>query len=227
MGPVGQTGPQGIQGPAGADGVQLATVIDTLYPVGSLYISTLSTNPATLLGRGTWAAWGAGKFIVGRDSGDTDFDTSEETGGTKTHGHTVTQPSDHAALTHSGTAVAAHNVTQPSAHSNHTDVLNHLHTLATGTGSTGNFAQVIGTVDTSSGGTGGTPTQTALGTLSGNPTANGVAAQAHSAHTGTAVDAHGVTQPSQHAAQSHTGAAVASGSNLPPFVVAYLWKRTA
>lgn len=56
-----------------------------------------------------------------------------------------------------------------------TCVVNHLHTLATGTGSTGNFSQVIGTVDTSSGGTGGTPTQTALGTLSGNPTAGGAA----------------------------------------------------
>lgn len=56
-----------------------------------------------------------------------------------------------------------------------TVVVNHLHTLATGTTATGNFSQVIGTVDTSSGGTGGTPTQTALGTLSGNPTAGGAA----------------------------------------------------
>ena len=56
-----------------------------------------------------------------------------------------------------------------------TTVVNHLHTLATGTTSTGNFSQVLGTVDTSSGGTGGTPTQTALGTLSGNPTAGGAA----------------------------------------------------
>ena len=56
-----------------------------------------------------------------------------------------------------------------------TVVVNHLHTLATGTGSTGNFSQVVGTVDTSSGGTGGTPTQTALGTRSGNPVAGGAA----------------------------------------------------
>jgi hypothetical protein len=30
------------------------------------------------------------------------------------------------------------------------------------------------------------------------------AAQSHSAHTGGAVDAHGVTQPNQHGAQSHS-----------------------
>ena len=55
-----------------------------IYPVGSLYISTLSTNPATLLGFGTWGVFGAGKVLVSLDSGDTDFDTSEETGGAKT-----------------------------------------------------------------------------------------------------------------------------------------------
>jgi len=52
--------------------------------VGSLYTSTLATNPGTLLGTGTWAAFGAGRVMVGLDSGDTDFDTVEETGGAKT-----------------------------------------------------------------------------------------------------------------------------------------------
>ena len=56
-----------------------------------------------------------------------------------------------------------------------TNIVNHLHTLATGTGASGNFAQVNGTVDTSAGGTGATPTQTALATRSGNPVSGGVA----------------------------------------------------
>lgn len=55
------------------------------YPVGSVYTSIVSTNPATLLGVGTWAAFGAGKVLVGLDASDTDFDTVEETGGSKTH----------------------------------------------------------------------------------------------------------------------------------------------
>lgn len=41
------------------------------------------------------------------------------TGGAATHGHTTTQPADHAALTHAGSAVANHVFTQPSAHSAH------------------------------------------------------------------------------------------------------------
>ena len=54
------------------------------FPVGSVFIAVVSTNPATLLGYGTWSAIGAGRVLVGLDSGDTDFDTVEETGGAKT-----------------------------------------------------------------------------------------------------------------------------------------------
>ena len=38
-----------------------------------------------VLGFGTWAAFGAGKVLVGINAADTDFDTAEETGGAKTH----------------------------------------------------------------------------------------------------------------------------------------------
>jgi len=44
----------------------------------------VGTNPATLFGIGTWTAI-AGKVIVGIDSGQTEFDTLDETGGAKTH----------------------------------------------------------------------------------------------------------------------------------------------
>jgi len=62
-----------------------AEIIGAIYPVGSIYISTLSTNPGTLLGVGTWAAFGAGRALVGLDAGQAEFDTVEETGGAKTH----------------------------------------------------------------------------------------------------------------------------------------------
>ena len=54
------------------------------FPVGSVFIAVVSTNPATLLGYGTWSAFGAGRVLVGLDAGDTDFDTAEEAGGAKT-----------------------------------------------------------------------------------------------------------------------------------------------
>ena len=71
-------------------------VLATLHPVGSIYINaTNSTNPATLLGFGTWTAFGAGRVMVGFDSGNALFDTAEETGGsanaiTVSHTHTAT-----------------------------------------------------------------------------------------------------------------------------------------
>ena len=68
------------------------------YPVGSIYINaTNSTNPATLLGFGTWTAFGAGRVMVGFDSGDSLFNSAEKTGGSNdaivvSHSHSITDP---------------------------------------------------------------------------------------------------------------------------------------
>jgi hypothetical protein len=75
-------------------------LFDTIYPVGSLYYQAgVATNPGTLLGRGTWTAYGAGRVMVGFDSGQTEFDTLEEEGGAKTHTLTAAE---------SGVAVHGH-----------------------------------------------------------------------------------------------------------------------
>jgi len=60
------------------------SAMTTLYPVGAIYISTLTTNPNTLLGFGTWSSFGAGRVLVSLDAGQAEFDTIEETGGAKT-----------------------------------------------------------------------------------------------------------------------------------------------
>lgn len=54
------------------------------YPVGSIYFNASnSTNPGSLLGFGTWVAWGAGRVPVGFDSTQPEFNTVEKTGGHK------------------------------------------------------------------------------------------------------------------------------------------------
>lgn len=68
------------------------------FPVGSVFISAVSTNPATLLGYGTWSAIGAGRVLVGLDAGDPDFDTLEETGGAKSITLTAAQMPAHSHL---------------------------------------------------------------------------------------------------------------------------------
>lgn len=59
------------------------SLIDMFYPVGSIYMSTVSTNPSSFMG-GTWVAWGSGRVPVGINTSDTDFNTVEKTGGAKT-----------------------------------------------------------------------------------------------------------------------------------------------
>jgi hypothetical protein len=62
--------------------------LSAAWPVGSIFTATVSTNPATLLGFGTWAAHGTGRVLVAIDATQTEFDTGGETGGAKTHSHT-------------------------------------------------------------------------------------------------------------------------------------------
>ena len=100
--PVLPTGTTGVTQSTGNSSTALATTafvqaaLSAMYPVGSIYTNaSSSTNPATLLGFGTWTAFGAGRVMVGFDSSNTLFDTAEETGGsadaiTVSHTHTAT-----------------------------------------------------------------------------------------------------------------------------------------
>ena len=94
-GPTGPTGPQGATGatgPTGPTGPQGATGPSNkllAYPVGAIYISYVSTSPATLFG-GTWVAI-TGRFPY--------FNAGTGTGGTKRHKHwTVVDKSADAAF---------------------------------------------------------------------------------------------------------------------------------
>lgn len=88
------------KGGTGVTSVAAAAALfgNLLYPVGSIYTnSSVSTNPATLLGFGTWTAFGAGRVMVGFNSSNSLFDTAEETGGSAdaivvAHTHSITDP---------------------------------------------------------------------------------------------------------------------------------------
>lgn len=105
---------------AGTNTTQIATTAfvttaaQALYPVGSIYINaTNSTNPGTLLGFGTWSAFGAGRVPVGFNAADPLFDTAEETGGSKdavvvSHTHTATSTVTDPGHFHNGQTGAEH-----------------------------------------------------------------------------------------------------------------------
>ena len=62
----------------------LSTMLAHVYPVGAIYISTVSTSPATLFGFGTWTAI-AGRFLIGADG----TYPAGTTGGGATHVHSM------------------------------------------------------------------------------------------------------------------------------------------
>jgi hypothetical protein len=73
----------------------ITAVKAALYPVGSIYTNAaVSTNPATLLGFGTWAAYAEGRVPVGKASSGT-FDTLNATGGAETHTLTTAEMPAH------------------------------------------------------------------------------------------------------------------------------------
>lgn len=149
--------------------------IQAMYPVGTIYTNiSVSTNPATLLGFGTWVAI-TGRVIVGLDSGDASFDTVGETGGSK----------DAIAVAHT--------------HTGTTDSTSLTGTFTNSSNSGYSVTGVFSTVNTFSG-NGGEP-QT-------NRTVGFDATHSHSFTTGS------------------TGSS-GTNANLQPYVVAYVWKRTA
>ena len=79
-------------------------LFQAIYPVGSIYMSTVSTNPATLFGFGTWELWGKGRVPVGINTEDTDFNTVEKTGGEKEHTLTIDEMPEHSHTFHANLA---------------------------------------------------------------------------------------------------------------------------
>ena len=148
----------------------LAAVYPIIYPIGSIYTNaSVSTNPATLLGFGTWTAFGAGRVIVSAGTGGGATYTAGATGGSKdaivvSHTHTAT----------SSVTDAGHN---------------HTISLPAASGGSGNIAAGGSTL-------GSTTTSTST--------------------TGISVST----------AISTTGSS-GTDANMPPYIVVYMWQRTA
>lgn len=175
--------------------------LNSIYPVGSIYMSVNSTNPSAQFG-GTWEAFGEGKMPIGVNASETDIDAAEKTGGSKWLDLSAVPPHEHtlAGLTTSGNSVD-HTHTTPS----HSHTSYHSMNLGVNVGSsTTRLAQGGGASSVS-------------GSLGGNTGAGGA-----SVTGGNNVD-HVHTLPSS------TGAALGAygTSYRQPFIAVYMWKRTA
>lgn len=146
----------------------VSAALAAMYPVGSIYTNaSVSTNPATLFGFGTWTAFGAGRVMVGLNASDSSFDTLEETGGSK----------DAIVVSHTHTATdSGHQHDAPSGTIN-----------AFGTGSSGTTGK----------------------------------------YNGSASGTRDLTSSSSANISVSTTGSSGTNANLQPYIVVYMWKRTA
>jgi hypothetical protein len=105
IGKIAENGPAGSLDAAGdiyaggkvvSGGLEITktVLLNLFYPVGAIYQSTNNTNPSTLMG-GTWERFGNGRVLVGVDEADSDFNTSNKTGGEKKHTLTIAEIPSH------------------------------------------------------------------------------------------------------------------------------------
>lgn len=174
-----------------------ATLLASVYPVGSIYSSTVATNPGTLLGFGTWVAYGAGRVLIGNGGGY----TAGATGGSAdaivvAHTHTGATLGQSVGHTHgfSGTTDSA------GLHNHVIDAVN--------PGLYGPYNKVSGQNDRADGADYGTSNE-------------GVHTHTFSGNTG------GTSSDHAHEFTTNSSGASGTGANLQPYVVVYMWNRTA
>lgn len=101
-------------------------VINTIYPVGSVYYSTVSTNPNTLFGVGTWTRIAQGRTIIGEGTGSgLTARTAGATGGSEDavliqHTHTLTDPGHDHSYTSGGPLNGGSGSSVPGSSQSHT-----------------------------------------------------------------------------------------------------------
>ena len=174
---------------------------DKVYPVGSIYISTSSTNPSTIYG-GTWERYGQGKTLVGLNESETEFSTINKTGGEKTHTLTIDEMPSH-----------NHGIPSLTGSTNTTGEHNHLSYYAYGyTGWTG---------DIPSGNYGFIYNSDAIQ----NPSSAGITGLSSSRYSGLG-GSHNHTLTTDKSTTNSTGGSQPH-NNLQPYITVYMWKRVS
>lgn len=189
----------------GTSNTQLATTafvqaaMQALHPIGSIYTSTSATNPGTSFGFGTWVAYGAGRVLLAAGGGY----TAGATGGSvdaalPSHSHTYSANANTGFQSNDHAHIATSTVSDPG----------HSHTIPLNNSSFGNNGSGAPDARSSTLTTGGAATGISVSTSISGVTSN---------HT------HNVTLAGTTAANGVSP----TNANLQPYVVVYMWNRTA
>ena len=186
----------------GGTGVTTLTALGTLfYPVGSIYSSVVATNPGTLLGFGTWSQFGAGRMMMGAGG-------SYAAGSTGGSANAITVSHTHTAS--SGTQSADHTHTFSGTTGGMSANQTHTHNYVTGRGEQTTYSGYAANAEFS------IPFQTLT-------TASADLSHTHS-FSGTTS---GVSANHTHAITVDSAGSSGTDANLPPYIVVYMWQRTA
>ena len=248
--PRGEQGPEGPPGPAGTP---IKDIVDVIYPIGSLFLSTNNVNPGTFLQDTVWELFGAGRTLVGVDIGNPNFNSAGKTGGAQSvnlsHGHST---QGHV-LTAKEIASHKHSVYLNTQSNTHSHAMKHTHgpgdmmmssdgdhyhgvTYRNGTtpitmdgGSSGYVLQW--TANKGSGNNEnirttnkGSHTHSLLGQVSYYSGNTQDSTHSHLVNGDTDVQTGGGGQAHNH---GNTGNALGETSLMNPYVTCYFWKRTA
>lgn len=190
--------PSGSQEIKSSDsGISLLSV----YPVGSIYMSTSSANPSTYFG-GTWVAWGSGRVPVGVDTSQSEFSSVEKTGGNKSE-----------SVSHEHTT-KSHGLTTAEM-----PMHNHLGTIASAGSHSHSLSLTKNTWANGSGGYNVLIDSTSYTQLTHDNT------QSSGIHTHTLnIGSTGSGNAHNHGSTNSTSLSI---NKLQPYITCYMWKRTA
>jgi hypothetical protein len=184
------------------------------FPINSVFIAIVATDPNTLLGYGTWSAIATGRVLVGYDSGDTDFDAAEHTGGSKvtdvTHTHSLSAHTHTIAHTHS------HSHTHSMAH---THSFSHTHATAAASAGIQAYGATASTL-TLAAHTHITNSQSTTATSAASSTVTSEAST-------TATSAASTTASGSPSTDQTNSSGSTTQSVMNPYFVVWMWKRTA
>lgn len=227
--------------------ITLAQVINLVYPIGTIFSSTSSTNPQTYLG-GTWIQL-KDRMLLGAGSSY----TAGNTGGSATHTITISEMPSHN-HTFTGSAVTTSDISANHTHSGTTAVqgANHTHTGTSGNENQGHTHtgpshyhnnDILncsrGTYDNWRAACDGNDT-TCGGTKEGGTGLSGWDSADHKHTTSFDIQNRGHTHSltTDAVTTNHTHSITSAGSIgnkgdgtafniMPPYRVVYMWKRTA
>lgn len=179
-------------------------LIDLVYPVGSIYISINSTNPATLFG-GIWERFGNGKTLIGVDESNSSFNTVQKTGGSWSHSHTNSKTGATSGISESwGGTTGSHTLTIA-------EMPSHKHDFA----NSGRPLYWDSQLEPMGGLTNGDTVQFTWSARTNNE--GGSQGHTHS------IPSHTHSIPSH----THTMSSTGTTTIIPTYITCYMWKRTA